>query len=38
MVHQWKKKFKAKIRVTGNSAYHIMEYHFFNKSEEEIKI
>ncbi|MCX6291395.1 MAG: Rne/Rng family ribonuclease [Bacteroidetes bacterium] len=34
----WRKKFKAKISVTANNNYHIMEYHFFNKSEEEIKI
>ncbi len=38
VVHQWKKKFKAKIKVTANTSYHIMEYHFFNKMEEEIKI
>lgn len=35
---KWKKKFKAKLKVTPNNTYHMMEYHFFNKSEEEIKI
>ncbi|MBP6334042.1 MAG: Rne/Rng family ribonuclease, partial [Bacteroidia bacterium] len=38
IVHKWKKKFKAKLKVSANSSYHIMEYHFFNKQEEEIKI
>lgn len=38
IVNGWKKKYNAKIKVKGNTAYHIMEYHFFNKSEEEIKI
>ncbi len=36
--YQWKKKFKIKLKVEANTAYHIMEYHFFNKLEEEIKI
>ena len=34
----WRKKYKGKITVKANNNYHIMEYHFFNKSEEEIKI
>jgi len=38
MVNKWKKKFKAKIKVLPNTTYHFMEYHFFNKAEEEIKI
>lgn len=38
IAHQWKKKYKAKIKVMPNTAYHIMEYHFFNSTEEEIKI
>ncbi len=38
MVNKWKKKFKAKLRVLPNQTYHFMEYHFFNKAEEEIKI
>jgi len=37
-VHKWRKKFKVKLKVTASSSYHIMEYHFFNKLEEEIKI
>ncbi|HNP48672.1 MAG TPA: ribonuclease E/G, partial [Bacteroidia bacterium] len=38
VAHKWKKKYKVKLKVSGNSAYHIMEYHYFNKNEEEIKI
>jgi ribonuclease G len=38
MVTKWKKKFKAKLKVLPNTSYHFMEYHFFNKAEEEIKI
>ncbi len=38
VAHKWKSKFKVKLKVTANSAYHMMEYHFFNKMEEEIKI
>lgn len=38
VVAKWKKKFKVKLKVSANSAYHMMEYHFFNKMEEEIKI
>ena len=37
-VHKWRKKFKVKLKVSASSSYHIMEYHFFNKLEEEIKI
>ena len=38
MAEKWRKKYKAKITVKANNNYHIMEYHFFNKIEEEIKI
>jgi ribonuclease G len=38
MVNKWKKKYKTKLRVFPNTSYHFMEYHFFNKAEEEIKI
>src|SRR5204863_2402647 len=36
LVEGWRKKYKAKVAVKANNNYHIMEYHFFNKSEEEI--
>ena len=35
---QWTKKLGAKITVKPSNAYHIMEFHFFNKNEEEIRI
>ncbi|MFM8433653.1 MAG: ribonuclease E/G [Bacteroidota bacterium] len=35
---KWKKKFKVKLKVFANTSYHLMEYHFFNATEEEIKI
>jgi ribonuclease G len=35
---KWKKKFNASIRVLPDSRYHFLEFHFFNKTEEEIKI
>ncbi len=38
IVHKWRKKHKVKLKVKANNSYHIMEYHFFNKQEEEIKI
>ncbi|REJ85268.1 MAG: ribonuclease E/G [Bacteroidetes bacterium] len=38
MAHKWKKKYKFKLKVLANNNYHFMEYHFFNKQEEEIKI
>lgn len=35
---KWNKKFKCKLNIEPVSAYHFMEYHFFNKKGEEIKI
>ena len=35
---KWKKKLKVKFKVNKNNNYHMLEYHFFNKTEEEIKI
>lgn len=35
---KWKKKYKVKFKVVTNNNYHMLEYHFFNKMEEEIKI
>lgn len=36
--HKWQREFKKKIIVEAVTAYHLMEFHFFNKSGEEIKI
>ncbi len=38
IVGQWKKKYKIKLLVNANNNYHIMEYHYFGKNEEEIKV
>jgi len=35
---QWARRYRAKITASPNAEYHIMEYHFFNKDGEEIKI
>jgi len=35
---KWCWKYKQNIRIKGNTNYHLTEYHFFDKSEEEIKI
>jgi ribonuclease G len=35
---RWKKKFKTKIVVKSNTAYHLIEFRFFNEHEEEIKL
>lgn len=37
-VSRWKRKFKQKIKVRENSNYHLTEFHFFDDSEEEIKL
>jgi ribonuclease G len=36
--HKWQKEFKRTIKIEPVMSYHIMEYHFFNSSGEEIKI
>jgi ribonuclease G len=35
---KWSRKFRQKINVVSNSAYHLTEFHFFDKHEEEIKL
>lgn len=34
----WQRKFKQKINVIANTAYHLTEFHFFDKHDEEIKL
>ncbi|MEO8149950.1 MAG: Rne/Rng family ribonuclease [Bacteroidia bacterium] len=36
--HKWMIKYKRSIKVIADKSYHMMEYHFFNKGGEEIKI
>jgi len=35
---QWKWKYGKKLRVKENTNYHLTEFHFFDKHEEEIKL
>lgn len=35
---KWSWKYKQKIKVKANTSYHLTEYHFFDKHEEEIKL
>ncbi len=34
---RWKKKYKTKLKVVANTNYHLIEFHFFDQNEEEIK-
>lgn len=36
--YRWNKKFETKIKVLPNTNYHLIEFHFFDQDEEEIKI
>jgi len=35
---KWFLKFKKRIRIVPMSSYHLLEYHFFNKDDDEIKL
>ena len=35
---KWNKKFKTNLKVKPNNNYHLIEFHFFDQNEEEIKI
>jgi len=35
---KWSWKYKQKIRVNQNSNYHLTEFHFYDKTDEEIKL
>src|SRR4249919_194536 len=35
---KWRRKYKQAIRVKENNNYHMTEFHFFDKQEEEIKL
>jgi ribonuclease G len=35
---QWRWKYKQKIRIRPNTNYHLTEFHFFDKQEDEIKL
>jgi ribonuclease G len=36
--YKWNKKFKTNLKVQPNNNYHLIEFHFFDQNEEEIKI
>ncbi|MEO6682936.1 MAG: Rne/Rng family ribonuclease [Ginsengibacter sp.] len=35
---KWSWKFKQKVRIKSNSNYHLTEFHFYDKNDEEIKL
>lgn len=35
--YKWNRKFKTRIKIKPNNNYHLIEYHFFDQNEEEIK-
>ena len=35
---RWSWKYKQKIKVKSNSNYHLTEFHFYDKNDEEIKL
>ena len=37
-LRKWKRKFKQKIKLKENTNYHLTEFHFFDDSDEEIKL
>jgi ribonuclease G len=37
-VARWKRKFGQQIKVKANTAYHLTEYRFFDRNQEEIKL
>lgn len=37
-LRKWKNKYKAKISLEKQNSYHFLEYHFFNKVGDEIKM
>jgi ribonuclease G len=37
-ISQWRKKFNQKIKIVANTNYHLTEFRFFDKDDEEIKI
>ena len=35
---KWRRKYKQRIKLKANSNYHLTEFHFFDDSDEEIKL
>jgi len=38
MLFKWRYEFKTWIKVKPNSSHHFLEYHFFNKNNDELKM
>jgi ribonuclease G len=35
---KWRWKYKQRIRIKANTNYHLTEFHFFDKNDDEIKL
>jgi ribonuclease G len=35
---KWRWKYKQRVRIRANTNYHLTEFHFFDKQEDEIKL
>ena len=35
---KWRRKYKQRIKLKENTSYHLTEFHFFDESDEEIKL
>jgi ribonuclease G len=35
---KWKRKYHVKLKITTQNSYHLMEYHFYNRNGDEIKM
>lgn len=36
--NKWRLKFRKKINIDSSNSYHFLEYHFFNKNQDEIRL
>jgi ribonuclease G len=35
---KWRWKYKQSVKIKSNTNYHLTEFHFFDKNEDEIKL
>ena len=35
---KWQRKYHVKLKITSQNSYHFLEYHFYNKHGDEIKM
>ena len=38
IVSKWRRKYKQNLKLSANSNYHLTEFHFFDKNDEQIKL